>query len=494
MMDINTTLYESSQLLETGQITSTQIVESLLKRVDKVENKINAFSSLNKEQALIDAKISDERRKNGKPLSVYDGLAISLKDNMVLKNSEARCGSSILKGLRNIYDAFVVQKMKEAGVIIFGQTNMDEFAMGSTTQTCQIGKTSNPYDLNRVPGGSSGGSAAAVASSETLAALGSDTGGSIRQPAAFCGTVGLKPSYGRVSRNGLVAFASSLDQIGPITKDVRDSAFLLQLIAGHDNKDYTSHHSPVPNYTKEIANLNIKNLKIAIPDEYFSSGLQDEVKNAIENCIELFKSHGAKINKVSLPYTEYCIPTYYIIATAEASTNLARFDGMRYGQREKLSNEEIANSSEVLETYIKTRNLGFGDEVKRRLLLGTFVLSSGYADQYYKKALKMRELIKQDFTKVFEHNDIILTPTTPSVAFQKNHSMNPVEVYLADIFTVASNISGICAISLPCAYSAKQLPIGLQIIAPFMDELKLLQTAYYFEQNSPFKKIYPIIK
>ena len=368
---------------------------------------------------------------------------------------------------------------------------MDEFAMGSSTQTSQIKKTSNPYDLTCVPGGSSGGSAAAVASRESLAALGSDTGGSIRQPASFCGVVGMKPSYGRISRRGLIAFASSLDQIGPLTQNVQDSAFIYELIAGHDPKDSTSVNKDIDVSVNELKEIDFSKITVGVPKEYLDlEGLQEEVKEAVQENIEKLKSLGATIKTVSLPHTEYCIPTYYIIATAEASTNLACFDGIRYGNRQKLTQKELdeANIAEMILTYTKTRSKGFGEEVKRRLLLGTFVLSSGYADQYYKQALKMRNLIQKDFDEAFKECDILLAPTVPSTAFKKDNKMSPIEMYLSDIFTVGVNIAGICGLSLPVAYDKKDMPIGLQFIGNFLEEENLFNIAYSYEKELNLEK------
>ena len=478
-------LFEASQKLQSGELSSVDLVKGLIQQYDRVEANIQGFSQLDKDLALKQAQDSDKRREEGKTYGVYDGVPITLKDNIVVKGQEARCGSSILNGLENVYDAFVVEKMRAAGVVLFGHANMDEFAMGSSSQTSQIKKTSNPHNLDCVPGGSSGGSAAVVASNQALAALGSDTGGSIRQPAAFCGVVGMKPSYGRVSRRGLIAFASSLDQIGPITKDVRDSAFLYDLLSGNDPKDSTSIQDEAPTTFDKLGDVDFSNLTVGVPKEYLAQeGVQNEIKKNTLETIEKLKSLGATIKKISLPHAKYCIPTYYILATAEASTNLACFDGMRYGNRKTPTTEEVKESefSEMVLTYTKTRSEGFGEEVKRRLLLGTFVLSSGYADQYYKQALKMRKLIQKDFDDAFTGCDIIVTPTTPTTAFRKDNKMSPTQMYLSDIFTVGVNIAGICGLSLPTAYDKENLPIGMQFIANFKEEEKLFKFAYAYEQ------------
>jgi aspartyl-tRNA(Asn)/glutamyl-tRNA(Gln) amidotransferase subunit A len=397
--------------------------------------------------------------------------------------------SKILVGYKSNYDATVIRKLRAAGAIPFGRTNLDEFAMGSSTENSAFGHTRNPWDTSRVPGGSSGGSAAVVAADEAFAALGSDTGGSIRQPAAFCGCVGLKPTYGRVSRFGLVAFASSLDQIGPFTKTVRDAALLLTAISGRDPQDSTSLDEPVPDYTAKLGQ-DIKGMRIGLPREYFIEGVDPQVDAAVRAAIKHYESLGAEIVEVSLPHTEHAVGVYYIIATAEASANLARFDGVRYGHR-------TAEPSGLVEQYGRTREEGFGPEVKRRIILGTYVLSSGYYDAYYLRAQKVRTLIRDDFTKAFEKCDAIIAPTSPEAAFKAgDRSDDPLKMYLADIFTIAANLAGICGISIPCGFAqidGQQLPVGLQILAKSFDEARLLQIAHAYEQSTDWHKARPKI-
>lgn len=412
------------------------------------------------------------------------GVPITLKDNICTEGLNTECCSRILAGFKPPYDATVVRKLRAAGAVILDtKANMDEFAFGSSTENSCFGTTHNPWDLERVPGGSSGGSAAAVAADEAIAALGSDTGGSIRQPAAFCGVVGLKPTYGRVSRYGLIAFASSLDQIGPLTKDVTDSAILLNVISGRDPMDATSVDIPVPDYSGALVN-DVRGLRIGIPKEYFVEGMDPEVKTIIEEAIRKLEALGAITGKVSLPHSKYAVPVYYILGTAEASSNLGRFDGVQYGFR--------AETGKLIEMYMKTRGEGFGQEAKRRILLGTFSLSHGYYDAYYLKALKVRTLIKQDFDQVFKQFDCIVTPTAPTPAFRIGEKAdNPLQMYLSDIYTISVNLAGIPAISLPCGFTKSGLPVGLQILAkPFAEET-LFRAAYTYEQNTPWHKEKP---
>ncbi|HSA31992.1 MAG TPA: Asp-tRNA(Asn)/Glu-tRNA(Gln) amidotransferase subunit GatA, partial [Candidatus Omnitrophota bacterium] len=418
-------------------------------------------------------------------------IPVSIKDNINIEGWETTCSSKILKNYIAPYDATVIQKLRSAGIPILGHTNMDEFAFGSSTETSCYGPTRNPWDTSCVPGGSSGGSAAAVAAGEAIWALGSDTGGSIRQPAAFCGVVGLKPTYGRVSRYGLIAFASSLDQIGPLTKDVTDSALLMNIIAGHDTMDSTSAEVPVPDYTRALIN-DCKGLTIGIPKEYFIEGISTEVKEALEGAISVLKNKGARFIEVSLPHTEYAVSTYYIIAPAEASSNLARFDGVRFGLRVQ---PQKPRKSAIVDMYEETRDRGFGREAKRRVMLGTYVLSSGYYDAYYLRGQKVRTLIRRDFDTAFEHCDAILTPTTPTTAFKIGEKLNdPVSMYLSDIFTISANLSGIPAMSVPCGFSKSGLPIGFQICAkPFAEEM-LFRIAYTYEQNTGWHKERPSLK
>lgn len=444
-------------------------VEELFARIDKVEPKIKAFVLISKRRAIEEA-ISP---KPGK----LSGIPVLIKDNICVKDEATTCASKILEGFKSPYDATVVKKLKDEGAILIGKANMDEFAFGSSCETSCYGPTRNPWDLERIPGGSSGGSAAAVAAGETALALGSDTGGSIRQPASLCGVVGLKPTYGRVSRYGLIAFGSSLDQIGPITKDVKDSALLLGVIAGHDEMDSTSVELPVPDYTKSLVE-DVKGLRVGVPKEYFIKGIDKEVEASVKKAIAIFRDLGARIVDISLPHTEYAVSTYYIVAPAEASSNLARFDGVQYGFRESASKD-------LIDMYIKTRSKGFGNEAKRRILLGTYCLSSGYYDAYYLKAQKVRTKIKEDFESAFKQCDIIVTPTAPTPAFKIGEkSDDPLSMYLSDIFTIPVNMAGLPGMSIPCGFSKGGLPIGMQLIAKPFDEETIFRTAYTFEQNT----------
>ena len=480
------TISELAAKLAKREVSAREVMQSCLDQVARVDKKIHAFISHNDTDALAQADAADKAFAAGithtqKPLL---GVPVAIKDVLAVKDQPLNCGSKILGKFVSPYNATVIEKLKAAGAIIFGRLNMDEFAMGSSTENSAFGVTKNPWDTTRIPGGSSGGSAAAVAADETIAALGSDTGGSIRQPAALCGCVGLKPTYGRVSRCGLVAFASSLDQIGPLTKNVRDAATMLGVISGHDPRDSTSVPQPVPNY---VANLtgNIKGLKLGLPKEYMIGGLDLEVKAAVDNAVKQFGKLGAEIVEISLPHTDYAVATYYIIATAEASANLARFDGIRYGAR--------VDGADPIELYCKTRGAGFGAEVKRRIILGTYVLSSGYYDAYYLRAQKVRTLIRNDFLKAFEKVDAIVTPTTPTAAFKIGEkSDDPLQMYLSDIFTISCNLAGICGISIPCGFTKKpNLPIGLQLLGkPFGEEI-ILRLGHAYEQNTPWHKQKP---
>lgn len=407
------------------------------------------------------------------------------KDNICITDNETTCASKILAGFKPPYDATVIKKLKDAGALFVGNANMDEFAFGSSTENSAFGPTRNPWNLDCVPGGSSGGSAAAVASHETIWALGSDTGGSIRQPASFCGVVGVKPTYGRVSRFGLIAFASSLDQIGPITKDVTDTALLLNIISGYDPMDSTSVDTPVPDYTKSLTG-ETKGLKIGIPKEFFIEGLDPEVRQAVNEAIEVLKTQGAEFKEVSLPHSEYSVATYYIIATAEASSNLARYDGVRFGLREKA---KTLRKTPIVDMFEETRDAGFGAEAKRRIMLGTYSLSSGYYDAYYLRAQKVRTLIKNDFEKVFADCDAILTPTAPTTAFKVGEKTDdPLSMYLSDIYTISVNLAGIPAMSLPCGFSKAGLPIGLQIMAKHFGEETMLRIGHAYEQATDWHK------
>ena len=454
------------ELLEKGH-DPCGVLNSVFKRIDSVEKDIKAFVTINKN--------ADARNKKGK----LAGIPVLLKDNICVKDEETTCGSRILKGFKPPYDATVTKRLKDEGAVLIGKANMDEFAFGSSCETSCYGPTKNPWDLKRIPGGSSGGSAAAVASDETIIALGSDTGGSIRQPASLCGVVGLKPTYGRVSRYGLIAFASSLDQIGPITKDVRDAAITLNVIAGYDEMDSTSVDMPVPDYTKSLVN-DVKGVRIGVPKEYFIEGIDKEVEASVRKAIDLLKDLGAKVTDISLPHTQYAVSTYYIVAPAEASSNLARFDGVQYGFRAEDAND-------LIDMYIKTRSKGFGNEAKRRILLGTYCLSTGYYDAYYLKAQKVRTKIKEDFDNAFKSCECIITPTAPTPAFKIGEKTDdPLSMYLSDIFTISANLAGLPAMSIPCGFSESNLPIGLHILAKPFDEETLFRVAYTFEQNTNY--------
>ncbi|HEC93256.1 MAG TPA: Asp-tRNA(Asn)/Glu-tRNA(Gln) amidotransferase subunit GatA [Candidatus Atribacteria bacterium] len=473
-------------LVSKKKVTAYEIIQDIYDRIDKVDGLVKAFLILNRENAFRQAKEIDIKLTNGEQPLPLAGVAVAVKDIIATKGIETTCGSKILKGFYPPYNATVIDKLMKAGAIIIGKTNMDEFAMGSSTENSAFGPTQNPWDLERVSGGSSGGSAAAVAADESFIALGTDTGGSVRQPASFCGVVGLKPTYGRVSRYGLIAYASSLDQIGPITKDVVDCALTMNIIAGHDNKDSTSADLKVPDYLRSCQE-GIKNIKIGVPKEYFIKGIDIEVKDAVNKALKVFEKLGAKIEEVSLPHTEYSLPTYYLIATAEASSNLARYDGVQYGYRAN-------NCKNLSSMYERTRSEGFGKEVKRRIMLGTYALSSGYYDAYYLKAQKVRTLIREDFNQAFNKYDILITPTSPTPAFKLNEKIaDPLTMYLSDIYTIPINLAGIPAISLNCGYTKSNLPIGLQIIGKPFEEETILRVAYNFEQNCETEKRKPEI-
>lgn len=477
------TVHELQEKIKNKELTITEITKAYVDRINEKEKDINAFITLLTDEAMENAKEIEEKVNNGEINSELAGIPIGIKDNICTKGVKTTCGSKMLENFIAPYDATIAKKLKEAGTISLGKMNMDEFAMGSSTEHSAITTTKNPWNLNTVPGGSSGGSAAAVAANLVPWALGSDTGGSIRQPASLCGIVGLKPTYGLVSRYGLVAYASSLDQIGPITKDVKDSAILLNLLAGHDEKDTTSVNMPKIDYVKELKN-DVKGLKIAVPKEFFGEGLNEEVKQSLMNAIEKYKELGAEVEEVSLNIAEYTLATYYIIACAEASSNLGRFDGIRYGYR----TENFENLEDI---YVNSRTEGFGAEVKRRIILGTYVLSSGYYDAYYKKAQQVRTLVKQEFDKVFEKFDVILTPTSPTVAFEiGSKSNNPLEMYLADIYTVSVNVAGLPGISIPCGVDSKNMPIGMQLIGNRFAEGTILNAAYTYEQATKFRENY----
>ena len=473
------TVSEIARKIKEKEITIKEVLDSVYNRIENVEEKVSAYVTLTKEQAYNRATNLQERLDNGEDIGIMGGVPIAIKDNICTNGIKTTCSSKMLENFVPFYDATVIEKLENAGAIIIGKTNMDEFAMGSSTENSAIKKTKNPWDLERVPGGSSGGSAAAVACDIAPCALGTDTGGSIRQPASFCNVVGLKPTYGLVSRYGIVAYASSLDQVGPLTKSVEDAAILLNVIAGKDEKDTTSADIPKKDYLKSIKD-DIKGKKIGVPTEFISDGINPDVKKAYEENLNTLKELGAEIIEIKLDYAKYSLPTYYIIATAEASSNLGRYDGIRYGHRAK-------DFSSLDELYVKSRTEGFGDEVKRRIMLGTYVLSSGYYDAYYKRGQKVRTLIIDDFKKAFEKCDVIAIPTTPNTSFKFGEkTSNPLEMYLEDIYTVPVNIAGLPGISVPGGFDKNGMPIGMQFISKAFDEGNLLQVAYTFEKNTGF--------
>ena len=480
-MDIcKLTVHELVDCLEKGELTSEQITRAYLDRIEEIEPKVQAYNSVLVEEALAKAKKVDEDRKAGKAVSKFAGIPIGIKDNLCITGTKTTCSSKMLENFVAPYDATVIEKLNAEDAVYLGKLNMDECAMGRSTEHSAFKKTVNPWDLERVPGGSSGGSAAAVAADIAPWTLGSDTGGSIRQPASLCGVVGLKPTYGLVSRYGLVAFASSLDQIGPITKDVTDSAMLLNIIAGHDEKDSTTMDIEKKDYTKCLVN-DVKGLRIGIPKEYIGEGINEEVKQAILDVAKKYEEMGAIVEDCSFEVGQYATSVYYIIADAEASSNLGRFDGIRYGYRTE-------KYSDLKDIYKNSRSEGFGPEVKRRIMIGTYVLSSGYYDAYYKKAQKVRSVITKAYNDLFEKYDVLLTPTSPITAFKMGEkSNNPLEMYLADICTVPVNIAGLPGINVPCALDSKGLPIGFQLIAKAFNEETLFRAAYTYEQNTNFR-------
>jgi aspartyl-tRNA(Asn)/glutamyl-tRNA(Gln) amidotransferase subunit A len=469
-------------LLRGREISPREVIDTLAARIRAIDSEIGAYLSLDIEAAAKEA----EKANVDLPLG---GVPIAIKDIINVMGQPCTCASKILNGYRATYDATVIRKLRAAGAIPFGKTNLDEFAMGSSTENSAMKLTRNPWDMSRVPGGSSGGSAAAVAADAAFGALGSDTGGSIRQPAALSGVVGFKPTYGRVSRFGLVAFASSLDQIGPLTKTVRDAALIMNAIAGHDPQDSTALNEPMPDYTAKLKG-DLRGVRLGLPKEYMIEGIDPHVKSAIDAAVKQMNSLGAEIVEVSLPTTEYAIAAYYIVATAEASANLARFDGVRYGYRAE-------KPKDMLDLYGRTREEGFGPEVKRRIILGTYVLSSGYYDAYYLRAQRVRELIRHDFAKAFEKVDALVSPTSPVPAFKLGERVaDPLQMYLADIFTIAANLAGICGISIPCGFAevdGHRLPIGLQLLGKALDEARILQIAHAYEQSTEWHKASPPI-
>lgn len=473
------TVKELGKALRNREISAVELVDEAYKRIEEVEDKVQAFISVTKESAYKTAEEVDKRLKIKEELPALAGIPIAIKDNMCIKDSKTTAGSKILENFIPPYSAAVVKKLEENFIPVIGKANLDEFAMGSSTENSAFKKTRNPWNLSMVPGGSSGGSAAAVCSGESVISLGSDTGGSIRLPAGFCGVVGLKPTYGRVSRFGLIAYASSFDQIGPFARCTEDAALTLQAISGHDKMDSTSINSPVPDYTATLKN-DIKDLRIGVITELLGEGTNPEVKQAVLNAIKVYESLGAKIEEISIPHSQYAIAAYYIIATAEASANLARFDGVKYGYR----NKEAKN---IMDMYLKTRAEGFGEEVKSRIMIGTYALSSGYYDAYYRKAQQVRALIKKDFDKAWEKVDLLVSPVCPTTAFEIGAKVSdPLSMYLMDIGTITANLTGVPGMSIPCGFDKKGLPIGLQVLGPALSEETMLRAAYNFEQATDF--------
>ena len=475
------TIHEAHRLLAEGAISAVELTEGVLDRIGAVDNEVKAYLALTPESALHEARSADKaiaraRRNDDLPqLHPLTGIPLAIKDIICVRGVPTTCGSRILEGFNPPYEATVIQRLRAAQAVLLGKTNLDEFAMGSSTENSAYMTTHNPWDLARVPGGSSGGSAAAVAADECLGALGSDTGGSVRQPASLCGVVGLKPTYGRVSRYGLVAFASSLDQIGALAKDVKDAAILLQATSGYDARDSTSVNRPVPDYAAALDG-DARRLRVGVPKEYFTEGNQPEVERAVRLAIEQLEALGAEIAEVSLPHTEHALPVYYLIAPAEASANLARYDGVKYGYR-------ADDAVDLEDVYRRSRQAGFGAEVKRRIMLGTYALSAGYYDAYYLRAQQVRTLIKRDFDEAFEQVDVIVSPTSPTTAFRIGEKVDdPLQMYLSDIYTLSMNLAGICGISVPCGFDEAGLPIGLQIMGPAFGEGRVLRAAYAYEQ------------
>jgi len=471
------TIREMNRLLRAREVSSRQVTEALLRRIAEVDNKLNAYVTLTQELALEQADAADRRIKNGDKLPPLLGIPLAIKDLICIAGVRTTAGSKILYNFIPPYDATVIRRLKSQGAVFLGKTNLDQFGMGSSTENSYFGSTHNPWDLERTAGGSSGGSAAATAADECIGSLGTDTGGSIRQPASFCSVVGLKPTYGRVSRFGLIAYGSSFDQIGPITKDVTDCAMLAEAIAGWDENDSTSAEVPVPSYAR-VLDGEVRGLRIGVPREYFAEGLEPEVEDAVRAAIHVLEGLGATAEEVSMPKTDYAIATYYILTTAEASSNLARYDGVRYGYR-------TSNASDLLSLYRKSRSEGFGEEVKRRIMLGTYVLSAGYYDAYYRKAQQVRMLMAQEFAEVFKKVDVLATPTSPTPPFRLGEKLDdPLKMYLSDIYTISANLAGVTSISVPCAFSSQGLPISIQLTGKAFDEETVLKVAYAYEQQS----------
>jgi aspartyl-tRNA(Asn)/glutamyl-tRNA(Gln) amidotransferase subunit A len=477
------TAHELHDLLVKKEISAVELNEAVFKRTDAVEDKVRAFITPTRQEALARARQVDKKIAAGEPVHPLAGIPVAVKDNMCTKGVRTTAASKILYNFIPPYSATVVTRLEEAGAAVVGKTNLDEFAMGSSTENSGFFPTRNPWGLDRVPGGSSGGSAAAVAAGECVIALGSDTGGSIRQPASFCGVVGIKPTYGAVSRYGLIAFASSLDQIGSFGRDVTDCALLLSAISGHDPLDSTSAHFERQDYTKTLKD-GVRGMKIGVPREYMAEGIDQEVREAVEGAMRQYESLGAVVEYTSLPHTEYALPTYYLIAPAEASSNLARYDGVRYGYR-------APEVEDVVDMFMKTRSQGFGAEVKRRIMLGTYALSAGYYDAYYLKALKVRTLIKEDFDRALEKYDVLLSPTSPTAAFRFGEKTDdPIQMYLSDVCTLSINLAGVPGMSLPCGF-VDGMPVGLQIVGRHFDEATVLRAAYAFEQSTDYHRRFP---
>ncbi|HET7290557.1 MAG TPA: Asp-tRNA(Asn)/Glu-tRNA(Gln) amidotransferase subunit GatA [Thermodesulfobacteriota bacterium] len=477
---------EASGLIKKGEISPVELTESVLDRVSRLDGELNTYITVMGEKAIDAAKTAEKEISSGKYRGPLHGIPIGLKDIFVMKGVPATCGSKMLENFIPPYDAAVTKKILDAGAVIVGKNNMDEFAMGSSTETSYFGPTKNPWDKGRVPGGSSGGSAAATAASLCLGSIGTDTGGSIRQPASFCGVVGMKPTYGRVSRFGMIAFASSLDQAGPITKTVEDAAIILNVISGHDPMDSTCVNTQAPDYTLSLRD-DIKGVKVGVPREYFIPGMDKEVEEAAKKAIALVEDLGGEIVEISLPHTEYAVITYYIIAPSEASSNLARYDGVKYGYR-------TANAETLRDMYFKTRAEGFGSEVKRRIMLGTYALSAGYYDAYYLKAQRVRTLIKKDFDDAFKKVDVIMAPTAPEVAFRFGEKTgDPIKMYLSDVLTIPCNIAGLPGISVPCGFSSDGLPIGIQVLGKPFDECSVIHVAHAYEQRAGWRDRKPDI-
>jgi aspartyl-tRNA(Asn)/glutamyl-tRNA(Gln) amidotransferase subunit A len=475
-------IHELTDAYRRGDLTPTAVAEAYLARIDALDGRVGAYLTVVRDQALAAARESELRWRAGAPLGPLDGAPVALKDVLCTRGVRTTCGSKMLEGFVPPYDATVVERLRAAGAVILGKTNMDEFAMGSSTEHSAFHPTRNPWDLARVPGGSSGGSAAAVAGGLAAGGFGSDTGGSIRQPAAFCGVVGMKPTYGRVSRYGLIALASSLDQVGPFARDVRDAALLLGAVAGHDRRDATSIQAPVPEYVAELSK-GVAGLTLGLPDEYFIDGMDPDVERAVRAAIEVLKELGARLERVSLPTTKHSLAAYYLILPAEASSNLARYDGVKFGLR--------VPGRDLVEMESRTRAAGFGAEVKRRIMLGTYALSAGYYDAYYGKAQSVRTLVRREFAAAFARVDLIVAPTTPNVAFKHGEKEDPLSMYLNDVFTIPGNLAGIPGISVPCGFSVTGLPIGLQVLGRPLDEPRVLRAAYAYEQATPWRSRRP---